>query len=287
MVPLLSAGVAFYGFLALVPALVAIVSIYGLVASPAELTRQIRSATSAFPKDARDLMVTQMQSISRSSKGGLGVGVVVGILGALWSASSGMKHLIEAINVAYDESETRKFVKLRGLAVLLTVAAAVFVVVAFALVALAPSLFDAIGLSGAGRVVAAILRFAVLAGGFLVGLAVLYRYAPDRDNPKWSWSSPGAIVATVLWLIGSLLFSLYTSRFGKYNETYGSLGAIVVLLLWLMLTALCVLVGAEMNSELEAQTKVDTTEGSGEPMGERGADAADRLGPVPAGRGGR
>ena len=277
-VSLMSAGVAFYALLALAPALVALVSMYGLVAEPSDVGDQITSTLAAAPQEVRELVEAQLSSIVESSGGGAVLGVLVGILLALWSASSGVGHLIEAINRAYDEKETRGFVRRKAIALGFTVGAIAFLVAAFTLVTVLPALLAKTSLGGPARVVFGVLRWIVLLGGMVVGLAVLYRYAPDRDEPRWRWVSPGALVAAVLWIVASIVFSIYTANFGKYNETYGSLGAVVVLLLWLFLTALVVILGAEINSELERQTAEDTTEGSEEPMGRRGAYAADTVG---------
>jgi membrane protein len=205
------------------------------------------------------------------------IGVIAGALVALWSASSGMSHLIDAINTAYDEDETRGFVRRRGLSLLLTVGAIGFVLFALAGIAVVPAVAEAANLGVVGSVLVQVVRWVVLFGGLLVGLAVLYRWAPDRDAPRWAWSSPGAIMAAVGWLVVSMLFSLYVSNFGSYNETYGSLGAIVVVMMWLYLSALVVVLGAELNTELERQTEHDTTEGKPRPQGHRDAYAADTV----------
>jgi membrane protein len=160
----------------------------------------------------------------------------------------------------------------------LTIGSVLFIVVAFAFVALLPALLAETGLGAAARVVVGLLRWVFLLGGMTMGLAVLYRYGPDRDNPRWQWVSPGAVVAALLWVLGSAVFSVYTANFARYNETYGSLGAVVVLLLWLFLTALAVILGAEINCELERQTVRDSTDGSPEPLGTRDATAADTVG---------
>src|SRR5918997_1195 len=226
-VPLLAAGVAFFPLLALVPSLVALVSVYGLVAEPADIQRNIEDALAAAPTEVRDLVSSQLSSIVESEPSGLRLGVAVGLALALWSASSGVKHLISALNVAYDEEEGRKFFKLRGLALVLTVGAVILAAVAL----------------GALVVLAA--------------LALLYRWAPDRGTARWRWVSPGAIFAVIGWVVASVGFSIYTRNFGSYNETYGALGAIVVVMLWLFISAYVVIVGAELNAELERQTAVD------------------------------
>lgn len=275
--PLMAAGVAFYALLSLVPALAAMVSIYGLVADPADIDRQVSDALAGAPAEVRNLVSEQMASVTQQSGGGLGLTVVLGILLALWSASSGMKHLMTAINVAYDEEETRKFVKLRGTALILTLGAIAFFVVTVGVLTALPALLDDTSLGGPVQTLINVVRFPLLAIGLMVGLAVLYRYAPDRDEPQWSWTAPGTIVATVVWIAGSLLFSLYTSTMGSYAETYGALGAVVVLMLWLMISAAAIVIGAEVNAEAERETARDTTEGRDRPMGQRQAYAADTL----------
>ena len=277
-VTLMAAGVAFYSLLALVPGLIALISIYGLVAKPSDVSRQITSTLSAAPREVRELVRTQLEAIVSSAGGGAVLGVIVGTLVALWSASSGVGHLLDAVNRAYDEEETRGFVRLKLISLALTIGIIVFLVVAFAVITLLPSLLAKTGLGTAGRVLIGMLRWVVLLAGMTIGLAVVYRYGPDRDDARWEWVSVGAVVAAVMWIVGSILFSVYTANFAKYNETYGSLGAVVVLLLWLLLTALAVILGAEINCEIERQTAKDSTEGAPEPMGSRNAFAADTLG---------
>jgi membrane protein len=186
--------------------------------------------------------------------------------------------MIGAINAAYDEKESRKFFRLRGLALLLTIGAILFLLLAVGLIAVLPPLLENLGLGDTGRTVASVFRWPVLALGFALALAVLYRVAPDRDDAEWRWISPGAIVATILWLVGSFLFSIYTANFASYNETYGSLGAVVVLMLWLLLTAYAIIGGAELNAEIERQTVRDSTQGRDRPLGRRDATAADTVG---------
>ena len=274
----IAASIAFYALLALFPALIALVSVYGLAADPRDVAEQMRSFTRALPGDARELVTEQLTSITRRSGGGLGVAVAIGIGAALWSAAGGVTALIKGLNKVYDERETRKFFKLRGLALLLTVGGVVVAVVRVGLIAAAPSIAQRVLGSGVAATVVTLARWPLLVVLILVALAVLYRFAPDRDDPKWRWVSPGAIAAAVIWLAASIGFSIYVDLLGSYNETYGSLGAVVVLMLWLYLAAFAVLFGAELNAELERQTARDTTKGPERPMGDRDAYAADTLG---------
>jgi membrane protein len=278
-VALLAAGVAFYALLALVPGLIALISIYGLVADPADIERNVVDALKGSPAEVQDLISSQLRSITESSAGKTLFAAIAGAAIALWSASSGMKHLISAINLAYDERETRGFLKLRGFALTLTIGAVTFLVIAFGAIALLPSLIAESDMPTAARWLIAGARWVVLLGGMLLALSILYRYAPNRENPRWSWASPGAVAATILWIVASLAFSIYTANFGSYNETYGSLGAVIVVMLWLLITAFVVILGAELNAELERQTKRDTTTGAEKPLGQRQAYAADTVGP--------
>ena len=184
---------------------------------------------------------------------------------------------MQAVNLAYDEEETRGFLKLRGTALLLTLGAIVFVLVTLVLVAVVPPLLDALPLGPVATVLAQVVRWGLLIAVVIVALAVVYRVAPDRDAPQFRWTSTGALVAAALWVAGSVGFSLYVNNFGSYNRTYGALAGVVVLLLWLYLTSYIVLLGAEINAEAEKQTRHDTTRGEPLPMGERRAVAADEV----------
>jgi membrane protein len=278
-VPLLAAGVAFYVLLALFPAIIAGVSIYGLVADPQTVRDQINQLAETLSPETAKLIGQQVQQVTSSAGGALGLATVIGILTALWSASSGMKALITGVNLAYDETEGRKFVKLRGLSILMTLGAMVLLAVALTLIVGFPAVPDS--WPTPLQWTAAILRFVLLAVLLMAGLAALYRYAPDRDKPKWGWASPGSVVATVLWVLASVGFSIYVNAFGNYNKTYGALAGVIILMFWLYLTAFVVLVGAELNAEMELQTAKDTTAGPEKPMGEREAHAADRVAEAP------
>jgi membrane protein len=279
-VPLLSAGVAYYTLLSLFPAAIAAVSIYGLVANPDTVRDQIDKLTEMLSPSTADLVGEQIKQVTSGAGGALGLATVIGILTALWSASSGMKALITGVNLAYDEVETRKFVKLRGLALLLTLGAMVLLGVALALIVGFPAVADDWPTPLAWT--AGILRWVLLAALLVAALAVLYRYAPNRDEPRWTWVSWGSGIATLLWILASVGFSIYANSFGNYNKTYGALAGVIILMFWLFLTAFVVLVGAELNTEMELQTVKDTTKGPQEPMGERGGHAADHVAESPA-----
>jgi membrane protein len=281
--PIIGAGVAFFAFLAVFPALIATISIYGLVASPDTVARQIESLSDQLPESAQSLLRDQLTSITQNSGGALTVSLIISILAALWSASGGTGNLITAVNLAYDEVETRSFIKRKALALGLTIGAIIFVLITFALVAVVPAVLDALPLGIVGTILAQVVRWVLLLGVVAGSLAVLYRLAPDRDAPKIRWVSLGSVVVTVIWAVVSLLFSLYVDNFGSYDKTYGAIAGVIVLMLWLYLTCYLVLFGAEINSETEHQTAVDTTEGDPQPMGTRDATMADEVAdpPVP------
>ena len=276
-VPLLAAGVAFYSFLALFPALIAAITLYGLVADPATVARQADQLTDTMPSDAASLVTDQLDALASAPQQSLGLGLMVALVLALWSASGGVGNIVTAINIAYDEEETRGFVRRKLLSLVLTLAAIVFVVVTIGLVAVAPALLDDLVSGGPLRWGFEAGRWLLLLAAVTLALAVVYRYAPDRDAPRFSWVSTGAVTATVIWLIASLGFSLYVDNFGSYSKTYGALAGVVVLLLWLWITNFIVLLGAEINAEAEQQTASDTTTGPERPLGERGAVKADSL----------
>jgi membrane protein len=279
-VPLLSAGVAFYTLLSLFSAIIAGVSIYGLVADPTTVRNQLAKLTQMLSPETATLVGAQLKQVTSGAGGPLGLATVLGILTALWSASAGMKALITGVNMAYDETETRKFLKLRGLALLLTLGAMVLLGIALLLIVAFPAVTN--DWPTALRWTASILRWLLLAALLIAGLAVLYRYAPDRDEPRWSWVSWGSGIATLLWVLASIGFSLYVTFFGNYNKTYGALAGVIILMFWLFLTAFVVLVGAELNTEMELQTARDTTAGPEKPLGDREAHAADHVAESPA-----
>ncbi|MGY1848045.1 MULTISPECIES: YihY/virulence factor BrkB family protein [unclassified Blastococcus] len=274
--PIIAGGVAFFGFLSIFPALLALISIYGLVVSREQAAAQVQELTTGLPEDARALIEAQVANITDAG-GALTWGLVLSILAALWTASGGVNNLVKAVNIAYDEVETRNFLKLRALSLALTLGAIVFVVLTIGLVAVVPFVLDALPLGGVASVLAQIARWVLLLLVVSGSLAVLYRVAPDRDAPRLRWVSLGSVVVTLVWAVVSLGFSFYVNNFGSYNETYGAIAGVIVLMLWLYLTCYLVLLGAEINSEAEHQTGMDTTDGEPLPMGERDAVKADTL----------
>jgi membrane protein len=277
---IIAAGVAYYAFLAIFPALAAIVLVYGLFADPAAVQRDVASL-SGIPSGVRDMVGQQLTNLARQSSRSLGVGVVISVVLALWSASKGTKALIQSLNIAYDEQEHRGFFRRTAVTLLLTIGAILLAVFAVLLVAVFPATIHRIGLPGIVADVLAWARWPVLAAAVLAGLAVLYRYGPSRQQPRWRWVSWGSALATAVWLAASAGFSYYVSRFGSYNKTYGSVAAIAILLTWFLLSAYVVIFGAELNGEMEHQTAQDTTTGTPRPLGRRGARYADTVGETP------
>lgn len=274
-----AAAVAFYGFLALFPALIAVVSLYGLLADPATLKTWFEAGEVALPENVRLLISQQLQEIISGSRTQLTLSVLVSLCFAWFSASKGVLALIEAVNVAYNERETRGWLTRRWLAVRFTIGLSMFVSASIVLLTILPPVLELFGLGSSVRIV----RFPLLGVGVMLGLAVLYRYAPNRTPARWPWVTWGAAIATTGWLSVSIGLSTYVDSFSRFNATYGTLGAIVALLLWFFLSAYAIVIGAELNAELEHQTAEDTTIGPPRPPGERAAVMADSVaGTLPA-----
>lgn len=279
-ISIVSAGIAFYAMLSMFPALGAAVSLYGLVADPVEVERQLAELAGILPEGARTLITDQLASIASQPRGKLSLGVLFGIVLALWSASAAIRTLMDGLNVVYDEKEKRGFVPYYATALALTFGGIVAGVLALSLVAALPAIIKWTGLPSIQTAIA-LLRWPLLAVATMFGLAVLYRYGPSRKAAQWQWVSWGAVVATLLWIVVSAGFSSYVSNFGNYNETYGALGAVIILLMWFYLSAYVILLGGELNAEMEHQTAHDTTKHRGAPLGQRGAYVADTVGAVP------
>ena len=277
---LIAAGVAFYGILAIFPAITALMSVAGLLYRPDELVSVFEGAAAVVPPDVSRILLEQAQSVAGSGDGGLTLGLALGFSLAMWSASTGVASLVQGLNVAYDERETRSFVFLRLRMLGMTIAIMLGLIIAAALIVAVPIILSFMVINPRVELLVKLVAYVPLALIFVGGVTALYRWGPDRERAKWRWLTPGAIAASILWLIASMGFSFYVQNFGSYNETFGSIAGVIVLLMWLWLSALVILLGAELNAELEAQTARDTTVGPREPMGHRGAVKADELGNV-------
>ncbi|GHE22266.1 YihY/virulence factor BrkB family protein [Halomonas urumqiensis] len=277
-VTMLAAGIAFYALLALFPAIAALISFWALVFDPQDMARQIIEFSRILPPGAASLVGDQAREISENTSRGLSLTAVGGVLVALFVASKGVRGMIVGLNVVYGEGERRTFWR-RGLVVgAMTVGLVVVTLVTMLLVALVPLVIDALRLDPWLVTGIRLLRWPILLLVMMFLIAVLYRFGPYRRAPRWEWLSVGTISATLLWLLGSGGLSLYVGHMATLNQLYGSLGAVVVLMLWFWLSAFVVLLGGEINSEMERQTRRDTTVGDPRPPGERGAHAADTLG---------
>lgn len=248
-IALLAAGVAFFGFLSLFPALIAGILLYGLVASPETVAEQSARLTDLLPTDAAALVAGQLDALAHTAHGSLGLGLAVALLVALWSASGGVGNLVTAVNLAFGCTDRRSFLRRKLLALALTLGAIAFVLLTIALVAVAPAVLDAADVPEAWRWLLDLARWLLLLAAVATALSVLYRIAPDRE-PRTS--RRGILAAAVIWLVASAAFSTYVDNFGSYGRTYGTLAGVVVLLLWLWISAYAVLFGAELESVLEA-----------------------------------
>ncbi|MFC6743494.1 YihY/virulence factor BrkB family protein [Methylobacterium tardum] len=274
---LVSAGVTFFALLAIFPAIAALVSVYGLVADTSTINDQLASLQGILPQGALDIVSEQIKSLDQKGNATLGLSLIVGVALSVWSANGGMKHIFDALNLVYNEREKRNFFVLNLVSLAFTAGALLFLIMALVSVVVLPVVFEFIGM-GKDAWWLALLRWPVLLLAVLGGLAVLYRYGPSRDAPRWRWVTGGSAVAAVLWLGGSLLFSWYVAHFGSYNKTYGSLGAAIGFMTWIWISTTIVLLGAQVNAEMEHQTAEDTTVGEPQPLGTRGAKMADNVG---------
>jgi membrane protein len=277
-----AAGVTFYSLLAIFPAIAALISLYGLFADPQEVQAHIQGLAGLLPGGAVQIIGDQVTRISQQGGGGLGLGFIIGLALSLWSANAGVKAVFDALNVVYDEDEKRSFFKLNLQSLLFTLGTIVFLILALVAIAVIPIVLQFIGLGSALEWLISIARWPLLLAVVIFGLAVLYRFGPSRDRAEWRWITPGSLFAALGWLVFSMLFSWYVANFGSYNETYGSLGAAIGFMTWIWLSTAIVLLGAEINAEMEHQTAKDTTEGASKPMGQRGATMADTVGAAKA-----
>jgi len=276
-ISLAAAGVAFYGLLAVFPAIAALIALFGLVADPVQVQSQFSSLSAFLPAEVYQLLSQQMREVASGSGQALGAGLAGAILLSVWSATRGTRSVMAALNIVYDEREERGFLRLNLTAFSMTFSLVILVVVVLALIVAVPVVMGYVGLGSFARTLVNLVRWPVLAALALTMLAILYRFGPSRALARWRWVSVGSVCVVVLWLAASALFSFYVSQFGNYNATYGSIGAVIVLLMWLYISALITILGAELNAEIERQTSRDTTRGEERPRGERGAYVADHL----------
>lgn len=278
---IVAAGVAFFGSVAIYPALASLIGLYGLIADPVDVARNLDALRPMLPSDAYGLIESQADALAAAGAK-LGFASVVALLVALWSARLGVTALIEGLNIAYRENEERGFFMQYWISLVLTVLLLLVMVVAILAVVAVPAALQLFDLAGApGAWIARVAPVLILGVAIVFVFGALYRYGPDRRYARKRWVSYGAVLATLLWVVASLLLSLYISRFADFNQTYGSLGAIVGLLFWLYVSAFVVLIGGALNAEMELQTAHDTTVGPPKPLGQRGAYVADHVACAP------
>jgi membrane protein len=277
-VTLIAAGATYFLLLSIFPTLTAFVSIYGLFADPRTVTEHVAIVSSVVPPGGIEIIREQLTRLTAQGGTTLGLALFASLAIALWSSSAGVKAMFEAMNVAYDEHERRGFFKLNLLALLFTLGGIVLAIAMVGVVIVLPMVLGFLGMSGGVEWLVQAVGYLLVVVMLFVGLAALYRFGPDRQQAKWRWLTPGAGLAVVAVLAASLLFSWYSANFANFDRTYGSLGALIGFLIWIWISVTVVLVGAELNSELEHQTAEDTTIGADQPMGMRNATMADTLG---------
>lgn len=278
-----AAGCAFFALLAIFPVLTALVSLYGLTANPDTVEQHFGVLRSVLPPQASDMVMQQIHRVATASGGRLGWSLAVSLGLALWSALAGTQAMMAALNIAYEEPERRSLFQYYLNAFAFTVIGMLGGLVMLLAILYVPILFAVAGFSRAFELIVGVGRWPFLALFVLFTLSLLYRYGPCRRSAKWHWVTVGSLFATVAWLLASAAFSLYVSHFANYDRIYGSLGAVIILLFWLYISFYIVLLGAEINAELELQTAEDTTTGEPRPIGKRGAFVADNVAGGPGG----
>ena len=276
---LIAGGVVFYGLLATVPAITALVSMYGIFTPASTINAQLSFLADVMPAGAYQLISDQIVRIAGNSDGKLTLAFVLGLGIALWSANAGVKAIFDALNVVYDEDEKRGWIKLNAISLAFTFAGVVVLILILGAVVALPLVLAFVGFAAqqqAGWL--PLLRWPVMFALVVLGLSVLYRHGPSRRHAKWRWVSVGSVFAALSWIAVSVAFSWYLSKFADYNATYGSLGAVIGLMMWMWISTAVVLIGAELNSEIEHQTAQDSTTGIAKPLGARGAVMADTVG---------
>ena len=276
-VMLVAAGVTFYALLALFPALAALVSVYGLFADPATMQEHLGALGGVLPGGAVEVIGAQLETLAGQDETGLGLAFVFGLGTSLWSANAGVKAIFEALNIAYEETETRSFLRLTATSLAFTLGGLLFVILTLGAVLAVPAVLQNVALGAQIETLVTWARWPALLVVVAGLIALLYRYGPSREPAQWRWISWGSGLAALMWLAFSGAFSWYAANFGSYDATYGSLGAVIGFMTWIWVSTMVVVTGAELNSELEHQTLADTTTGPAAPMGARGAVMADRA----------
>ncbi|MEB8387811.1 YihY/virulence factor BrkB family protein [Rhodobacteraceae bacterium KMM 6894] len=271
---LIAAGIAFFGILALFPAIAAIIALWGIIGDPQSILPLIQQYDFLFPAEVFSLISTQISALATADEGQLGWASILSILLALWSARAGVTALIQGMNAVYDESN-RKGLRQYLAAIGLTLALVFVALTAIAAIVVTPVIMAFVPLGAFAQLLVEAIRWLVAVGILLAGAGLVYRYGPNRRAARLAWITPGAMLAVGLWTIASIGFSIYLANFGTYNEVYGSLGAVIALLMWLFISGFLLLIGGAVNSELERHTQPDSTVGPPRPIGERGAAAAD------------
>jgi membrane protein len=273
----LAAGITYYTILAIFPAIAALVAVYGLFSDPSAIARHLDQLGGFLPGGAIDVARAQLTQVSSKGSQSLGLTFLLGLGVSLWSANAAMKSLFDTLNIVYGEDEERGFVKLNAVSLGFTVGGVLFVLVALGSIVVVPVILNYVGLSKVSDLLLRIGRWPAMYLVIALCLAIIYRYGPSREAPQWRWITWGSAIAALLWLAVSGLFSVYAANFGKFNETYGSLGAIVGFMTWLWISAIVILLGGEIDAEMEHQTTRDTTTGPPKPIGSRGAQVADTV----------
>jgi membrane protein len=276
-----AAGVVFYGLLAVFPAVTAFVSLYGLFASASAVSDHLSMAAGILPEGAVDILREQIDRLAAKGDAKLSFAFIFGLAVALWSANAGVKAIMDALNVVYEEKEKRGFIKLNLVSLAFTLGAIGSLILAICAVVILPIALAHLGLQNVTDALFRIARWPILLVVVIVGLAVLYRFGPSRREPRWQWLSVGSIFAATAWIITSALLSWYLTNFANYNATYGSLGAGIGMMIWMWVSSIVILFGAELNSEIEHQTTRDSTVDGNKPLGTRGAVMADTVGKAP------
>ncbi len=272
-----AASVTYYSLLAIFPAIASLISLYGLVADPAVIGKQLASLNGVVPAGGLQIISDQVHALTSAPQKALGLGAIVGLLTSLWSANAGVKSLFDALNAVYEERETRSFFHRTWLSLAFTMGALLFVILAVAAVLVVPAVLTYVGLGVVGDLLLSFGRWPLMLIAIMLFLNLTYRYGPSRAKARWRWVSWGSGFAAIFWLLASAGFSYYAANFGSYNKTYGSLGAAVGFMTWIWISTIIVLVGAELNAELEHQTARDSTVGNEKPLGQRGATRADKV----------